>query len=214
MAAEFGLGQPTGFDIGSETRGLVPTPAWKRLQQGVKWWEGDTAQLSIGQSYLLVTPLQMACVGGHVRESGHALHPYVVKRIETADGQVVHEGQPDVRAHLDATPQQIEVVRHAMLGAVQDAGGTAHTAAVKGLSVAGKTGTAQYKVAGRELPADRAWFIGFAPYDQPAGGDLRVDRSRCDGSHTAAAVASAVFAQIFGKKEKDRVRSSTEVYED
>ena len=57
--------------------------------------------------------------------------------------------EPDVRARLDATPQQIEVVRHAMLGAVQDAGGTARPAAVKGLSVAGKTGTAQYKVAGR-----------------------------------------------------------------
>ncbi len=214
MAAEFGLGQPTGLDIGNETQGLVPTPAWKRLQQGVKWWEGDTAQLSIGQSYLLVTPLQMACVGATFANRGTALHPYVVKRIEAADGQVVHEGQPDVRAHLSATPQQIEVVRHAMLGAVQDAGGTAHTAAVKGLSVAGKTGTAQYKVAGRELPADRAWFVGFAPYDQPEVAICVLIEAAAEGSHTAAAVASAVLAQAFGKHGEGSGPVQREAYED
>jgi penicillin-binding protein 2 len=214
MAAEFGLGQPTGFDIGSETRGLVPTPAWKRQQQGVQWWEGDTAQLSIGQSYLLVTPLQMACVAATFANRGTSLHPHVVKQIETADGQVVHEGQPDVRAHLGATPQQIEVVRHAMLGAVQDADGTAHTAAVKGLSLAGKTGTAQYKVAGKELPADRAWFIGFAPYDQPQVAICVLIEAARDGSHTAAAVASAVFAQVFGKRGEGSAPVERGVYED
>jgi penicillin-binding protein 2 len=213
-AAEFGLGQPTGFDIGNETRGLVPTPAWKRLQQGVKWWEGDTAQLSIGQSYLLVTPLQMACVAATFANRGTALHPYVVKRIEAADGQVVHEGQPDVRAHLSATPRQIEVVRHAMLGAVQDADGTAHAAAVKGLIVAGKTGTAQYRIAGRELPADRAWFIGFAPYDQPQVAICVLIEAARDGSHTAAAVASAVLAQAFGMRAESSGPLPREVYED
>ena len=214
MAAEFGLGQPTGIDIGSEIRGLVPTPAWKREQQGVKWWEGDTAQLSIGQSYLLVTPLQMACVAATFANRGTALHPYVVKRIETADGQVVHEGQPDVRARLEATPQQIEVVRHAMLGAVQEASGTAHRAAVKGLSVAGKTGTAQYKVAGKDLPADRAWFIGFAPYDQPQLAISVLIEAARDGSHTAAAVASSIFAQVFGKEGGGSGPVEHGVYED
>jgi len=214
MAGEFGLGQPTGFDIGTETRGLVPTPAWKQEQQGVKWWEGDTAQLSIGQSYLLVTPLQMACVAATFANRGTSLHPYVVKRIETADGQVVHEGQPDVRAHLNATPQQIEVVRHAMLGAVEDTGGTARPAAVKGLSVAGKTGTAQYKVAGKELPANRAWFIGFAPYDQPQVAISVLIEAAGNGSHTAAGVASAIFAQIFGKGGEGSGPSEHGVYED
>jgi penicillin-binding protein 2 len=198
MAAEFGLGQVTGFDIGSEIRGLVPTPAWKQTQQGVKWWEGDTAQLSIGQSFLLVTPLQMACVAATLANRGASLHPYVVKRIETADGQVVHEGQPDVRARLDATPQQIELVRHAMLGAVEE--GTARAAQVKGLNIAGKTGTAEYDT--KDGRRNRAWFIGFAPYDDPQVALSLVIEDAASGSHTAAPVAGEIFAQIFGKATK------------
>ena len=179
VAAEFGLGQPTGFDIGSEGRGLVPSAAWKRTQRGEKWWDGDTVQLSIGQSFLLVTPMQMACVAATFANRGTCLRPYVVKRIESSDGQVVHEGEPDVRTHLSAKPQQIEFVRHAMLGAVQD-GGTAHPAAVAGLAVAGKTGTAQYDktVDGKAQRFDRAWFIGFTPFDSTAGCHLGFDRRR------------------------------------
>jgi penicillin-binding protein 2 len=95
VAAEFGLGQATGFDVGRENKGFVPSPAWKRTTYGEKWWDGDTAQLSIGQSFLLVTPMQMACIAATFANRGTCLHPYVVKRIEAAEGQVVHEGQPD-----------------------------------------------------------------------------------------------------------------------
>ncbi|HXI85408.1 MAG TPA: penicillin-binding protein 2 [Verrucomicrobiae bacterium] len=203
VAAEFGLGQPTGFDLGSEGRGLVPSAAWKRAQRGERWWDGDTVQLSIGQSFLLVTPMQMACVAATFANRGTGLRPYVVKRIESSDGQVVHEGEPDVRAHLSAKPQQIEFVRQAMLGAVQS--GTARPAGVKGLSVAGKTGTAQYDriVDGKSQRLDRAWFIGFAPYDQPQVAISVLIEDAANESHTAAAVASKVFAQVFGKSVED-----------
>ena len=213
VAAEFGLGQPTGFDLGSEGRGLVPSAAWKRTQRGEKWWDGDTVQLSIGQSFLLVTPMQMACVAATFANRGTCLRPYVVKRIESSDGQVVHEGQPDVRTHLTAKPQQIEFVRHAMLGAVQN--GTARPAAVNGLSVAGKTGTAQYDtiVDGKTQRLDRAWFIGFAPYDQPQFAISALIEAARDGSHTAAAVASKVFAQAFGKTAED-ARPAEAIYAD
>ena len=93
VATEFGLGQPTGFDLGSEGRGLVPSAAWKRTQRGEKWWDGDTVQLSIGQSFLLVTPMQMACVAATFANRGTCLRPYVVKRIESSESQVVHEGR-------------------------------------------------------------------------------------------------------------------------
>jgi penicillin-binding protein 2 len=199
VAAEFGLGQPTGFDIGKEDRGFVPSPAWKRAHNGEKWWDGDTAQLSIGQSFLLVTPMQMACVAATFAAGGTCLRPYVVKRIESSDGQVVHEGETDVRAHLSATPQQLDVVRRAMLGAVQN--GTARPASVNGLNVAGKTGTAEYDVMehGIKVRRTRAWFMGFAPYDQPQVAISVLIEDAAAGSHTAAAVASKVFAQMFGK---------------
>jgi penicillin-binding protein 2 len=213
VAAELGLGQPTGFDLGSEGRGLVPSAAWKRTQRGEKWWDGDTVQLSIGQSFLLVTPMQMACVAATFANRGTCLRPYAVKRIESSDGQVVHEGQADVRTHLTAKPQQIEFVRQAMLGAVQN--GTARPAAVKGLSVAGKTGTAQYDtiVDGKTQRLERAWFIGFAPYDQPQFAISVLIEAAKEGSHTAAAVASKVFAQAFGKTTED-TRPAEAIYAD
>ena len=197
VAAEFGLGQPTGFDVGSETKGLVPSPERKRREGGDKWWPADTAQLSIGQGDLLVTPLQMACVAATFANHGTCLRPYVVKRIEAASGQVVHEGQSEVRGRLSAKPEQIELVRRAMLGAVQDAGGTAGAAAVKGLSVAGKTGTAEYDK--RLHGSNRAWFMGFAPYDQPEVALAVLIEHGVSGSHTAAPVAQKILAKMFGK---------------
>lgn len=201
MAGEFGLGQPTGFDVGHEKSGIVPTPAWKRARRGEKWLDGNTAQLSIGQSFLLVTPMQMACVAATFANHGTCLHPYVVKRIEASDGQVVHEGARDVRAHLSANPQQLEVVRRAMLGAVQDAHGTASRAAVKGLSIAGKTGTAEYDTKQGRLNC--GWFIGFAPYDQPQVAVAVLIEDAVSGGQTAAPVAGKIFAQVFGRNAGD-----------
>jgi penicillin-binding protein 2 len=206
-AAELGLGQPTGFDVGREETGFVPGPAWKRLQYGERWWDGDTAQLSIGQSYLLVTPLQMACVAATFGNGGTCWKPYVVKRIETPDGPVVHEGAPEVRARLSATPQQIEIIRHAMLGAVQEIDGTAHRAAAKGLRIAGKTGTAEYDTSKGRFK--RAWFMGFAPYDpspnQPQVALSVLIEDADSGGHSAAPVAGDIFARMFGKNREGTV---------
>jgi penicillin-binding protein 2 len=199
-AAEFGLGQATGFDVGNESKGFVPSPAWKRLQTGEGWRDGDTAQMSIGQSYLLVTPLQMACVAATFGNGGACLKPYVVKRIETPDGKVVHEGAPETRARLSATSAQLEFVRHAMLGAVQDVDGTAHRAAVKGLEVAGKTGTAEYDT--KEGRFKRAWFMGFAPYDQPRVALSVLIEDADSGGHSAAPVAGEIFARMFEKSRE------------
>jgi penicillin-binding protein 2 len=194
-AAEFGLGQATGFDVGREEFGLVPSRAWKWTQRGEKWWDGDTAQLSIGQSFLLVTPVQMACVAATFANQGTCLRPFVVKRIEAASGQVVHESQTEVRARLSATPRQLEIVRHAMLSAAQ--GGTAGGAAVKGMSIAGKTGTAEYDT--KQGRFKRAWFMGFAPYDEPRFALSVLIEDADSGSHTAAPVAGEIFARMFGK---------------
>jgi penicillin-binding protein 2 len=212
MAGEFGLGQPTGFDVGREQWGFVPTPTWKWLRHREKWLDGNTAQLSIGQSYLLVTPMQMACVAAIFANRGTCLHPYVVKRIEACDGQVVHEGQPEVRAHLSAKPEQLDLVRRAMLGAVQDARGTAYRAAVKGLSIAGKTGTAEYDTKQGRLNC--GWFIGFAPYDQPQVAVAILIEDAVSGGQTAAPVAGRIFAQMFGRSAEDKGAAGPGVYAD
>lgn len=197
VAAEMGFGQTTGLDLGNDREGFVPSPAWKRTQRGERWWDGDTAQLSIGQSFLLVTPLQMACMASTFANRGISWRPYIVGRVESPDGKPVYQGRPELRGKLTATPQHVETVRRAMLGAVHDADGTAHRAAVSGLSIAGKTGTAEYETPQGRI--NRAWFIGFAPYDDPEVAVAVVLEDADSGGHTAAPVAGAIFAGVFEK---------------
>jgi penicillin-binding protein 2 len=202
-ALELGLGQATGFDIGRELTGLVPTPAWKQTHKNERWWDGDTAQLAIGQSFLLATPLQMACLAATLGNRGTLWRPFVIKRIETCEGQMVRQTTPQSRNRLRESPQNIEFVRQAMLGAIQSADGTGHAAAVKELAVAGKTGTAEYDVYDKgalQGRIKRAWFIGFAPYDNPQVALAVVIEDADSGGHSAAPVAGAILAGIFQKK--------------
>lgn len=202
VAAEFGLGKATGLDYARDVTGLVPTPDWKRANQGERWWDGDTAQLAIGQSFLLASPLQMANVAATLGNRGRRMRPMVVKRIETPEGQVLQETAPHIVNRLSAKPQNIEIVRQSMLAAIQAPQGTGHHAGVKSLSVAGKTGTAEFDSheGGQTRRINRAWFIGFAPYDQPSVALAVLIEDGPSGGHTAAPVAGQIFAGIFQKQ--------------
>ncbi len=201
MARELGLGQGTGLDIGNEYDGLVPSPRWKQNQRGEDWWNGDTAQLSIGQSFLLVTPLQMAVVTAALANGGKVLQPYVVSRIENNSGETIETTRPRLRHQVAVARSDLEITRRTMLAAVRDSDGTAHRAAVRGLSVAGKTGTAEFDLYenGERNRINRAWFIGFAPYDNPEIALALVIEDATSGGQTAAPVAGEIFAGIFGK---------------
>ncbi|MEI6084287.1 MAG: penicillin-binding protein 2 [Verrucomicrobiota bacterium] len=202
MAAEFGLGQPTGLDYAHDVTGLVPTPDWKRANQGERWWDGDTAQFGIGQSFLLASPLQMANVAATLGNGGRRLRPFVVKRIETPEGQVLQQTPVQVVNRLSAKPQNIEIVRQSMLGAIQAPQGTGKHAQVAGLTVAGKTGTAEFDLRedGRSRRINRAWFIGFAPYDQPSVALAILLEDGESGGHYAAPVAGEILAGIFQRQ--------------
>lgn len=200
MATQFGIGQPTGLDLARDYAGLLPNPEWKRIQKGERWWDGDTAQLAIGQSFLLVTPLQMACVAAMFGNGQTGWRPFVVKRIETPDGQVVTEAKPQAQRQLGAKPQNIELVRQTMLAAVQSVDGTGHQAAVRGLKIAGKTGTAEFDTPTGRIK--RVWFMGYAPYEQPQVAVAVLIEEGESGGHTAAPVAGEIFAKIFGKQRE------------
>jgi penicillin-binding protein 2 len=196
IATELGLGAPTGLDFGSEAFGLVPTPDWKWTKQRERWWNGDTAQMAIGQSFLLATPLQMANLAATLANGGTRWRPFVVKRITESHGAVVEEKQPQVAARLSARPTNIEIVRQSLRAVVTR--GTGRLAAVGGLSVAGKTGTAEFQT--RDGRINRAWFIGFAPYEQPTVALAVVIEDGDSGSHTAAPVAQQILAGVFQKQ--------------
>jgi penicillin-binding protein 2 len=201
MAGAFGLGQATGFDLGGGS-GLVPTPAWKQKHNGEKWWDGDTAQLAIGQSFLLATPLQMANLAATLGNGGTVWRPFVVRRVETPEGELVRETVPEVRRRLTVQPGHLALVRDAMRAAIESADGTGHAAAVQGMSVGGKTGTAEVDVTedGVRKRINRAWFIGFAPFEQPQVALAVVFEDAASGGHTAAPVAGKILAGMFGKR--------------
>ncbi|MEI8315727.1 MAG: penicillin-binding protein 2 [Verrucomicrobiota bacterium] len=199
MASEFGLGQSADVDFAHDLAGVVPTSAWKRSQRNEKWWDGDTAQLAIGQGFLLATPLQMANVAATLANRGTRWRPFVVKEIESPEGQPLQVTQPAVLARLSARPQNVELVRQTMRATVQSTQGTGHHAAIRGVNVAGKTGTAEFDLheAGTTRRINRAWFIGFAPYEQPSVAVAILIEDGVSGGHVAAPVAGQIFAGIF-----------------
>jgi penicillin-binding protein 2 len=194
----FGLGAPTGIDLPSESAGLVPDPAWKEATLGEPWVIGDTYQFGIGQGFLAATPLQMVNVTATIANGGDVLVPRVVREIVSASGKVLVPFQRTVHRHLDVDPADLSVFREAMRQAVS--WGTAERAAVPGVSVAGKTGTAEFgpALAGGEHES-HAWFTGFAPSEDPQVA-IVVFLEKGNGALDAAPLASQILDYYFHRK--------------
>jgi len=155
-AREFGLGKKTGIDLWGEAQGFVPSRAWKRINKKEAWYTGDTANLSIGQGYLLVTPIQVAAVFASVANGGRIVGPHILKR----PGSGVDDSK---KRDLNIKKEDIELIKRGMKGVVEDADGTGFRAWSDSVSISGKTGTSQ---AGAGLKT-HAWFAGFAPSERP-----------------------------------------------
>ncbi len=172
-----GLGREPEFDLGRDRGGLIPTKQWKLKRWGVPWQAGETISTSIGQSFVLVTPLQVALMISAVFNGGDLYQPKVIKWVRK-NGEQVHEFTPTVRRHIKVKPENLELIKEALAGVVNEPRGTGRVAKLEGIVVAGKTGTAQVVTlekeriakAGGELPAkfkDHAWFVAIAPKDNP-----------------------------------------------
>lgn len=160
----FGLGSPTGLDLPGETGGLVPDPEWKASLYDEPWVLGDTYTLGIGQGFLTVTPLQMAVAGAAIANGGELIQPTVVHAMQPGgtEARPVRE-----RERVPVSSTHLQVVRDAMRIAA-DAGGTAISGEPSGMTIGGKTGTAEF---GLPLPDgsfdSHAWFLGFGPFEDP-----------------------------------------------
>jgi len=157
-ALKFGLARPTLIDLPYETQGLVPNPLWRRIYKFKKWFDGDTANFSVGQGELLVTPLQISRMMAVFANQGYLVTPYTVQGIGNRD---VSRQQIKI-VHLPFKKNNIELIRQGLRSAVSAAGGTAHILSELPISVAGKTGTAQVT---RRQP--HGWFTGFFPFKNP-----------------------------------------------
>ena len=159
-ARKLGLGSPTGIDIPGEKAGLIPTPRWKRDRFRTGWYPGDTVNMSIGQGYVLTTPIQMANAFCAIANGGTLYKLHLLDAILTPEGKLIEKTVPQIIGQLDLKPQTKKILREAFTSVVSR--GTGRRAKVEGIDVAGKTGTSE-----NPHGADHAWFIGFAPADSP-----------------------------------------------
>jgi penicillin-binding protein 2 len=200
-ARQFGLGRPTGIDIAGEAPGLVPDADWKAATfEGDDWFLGDTYNFAIGQGYLAVTPIQMARVVAAVANGGTLLTPHVVREVRDKDGRIVLPAEPRVEGSVGVSEQNLAIMRDAMRQAVT--WGTAKDGGASIVSVAGKTGTAEF---GQQF-ADgnyltHAWFSGFAPYENPEIA-VTVFLEQGVGATNAAPLASRIFQYYFERKQQ------------
>ena len=208
----FGLGEKTGFEIGSEKPGLVPTSEWKLQTRHEPWQAGETISLAIGQSFLQVTPLQAAGMISVLFNGGYLYQPKAVKRVGK-DETTVYEFTPTLRGQVKARLENMELIKKALLGVVhENQGSTGRRAKVKGISVAGKTGTVQVVGLKKaealqeegEIPVkyrDHAWFVAIAPAEDPILAlAILVEHAGKGGSEAAAPIAKELFEAYLGRE--------------
>jgi len=204
----FGLGERTGIELPAEVEGLVPTADWKRLTYGESWSTGDTYILSIGQGYLLATPLQMLNAANAVANGGTLYRPQIVHHVTDSQGNLVEAFSPEIVRTLPISAENLSLVQQGMEAAV--ASGTAPKAQLEGIRVAGKTGTAQYcdDIAldtgicgeGLEQPT-HAWFIAYAPAENPEVSVVVFVYNGGEGSVVSVPVAHDILEHYFGLDE-------------
>ncbi|MEA3210882.1 MAG: penicillin-binding protein 2 [Chthoniobacter sp.] len=201
-----GIGEHYDLGLADEKDGAMPGPEWMKLRYPqLKWTSAHTANVSIGQGYVLASPLQMAMAYAAVANGGIAYEPRLVKKVLTPDGrpvlddhgQVAVPDEPKIRGDLskEVSAQQIEIVRHGLWEVINErggpgGGGTGAKAQLKGVTVAGKTGTAQATDRGKKDTI--AWFCCFAPYEKPR----YVICAMVQGGHHGGSVAAPIAAHI------------------
>ncbi|MBW8076980.1 MAG: penicillin-binding protein 2 [Gallionella sp.] len=201
--SRFGFGKKTGIDLDGETSGLLPSQEWKMKRYHQKWYAGDTVSVGIGQGYSLVTPMQLAYATATLANNGVGYRPHLVREIRSPRSGESRMITVPPEADLHLNPEHLDLVKRAMV-AVTQPGGTA-VAASLGASyhIAGKTGTAQ--VVGMkqgekydaskidERHRDHAWFIAFAPAEQPRIALVVLAENGGHGGGTAAPIARKVM---------------------
>jgi penicillin-binding protein 2 len=201
--ARFGFGKKTGIDLEGETSGLLPSQEWKRKRYQQIWYPGDTVSVGIGQGYTLVTPLQLAVATATLANNGVAYKPHLVKEVQSPRNSENRFIAKDPLYDLAIEPKNLDLVRRAMV-AVTQPGGTAVFASLGApYQIAGKTGTAQVVAMKQgekydakkidERHRDHAWFIAYAPAENPRIALAILAENGGHGGGTAAPIARKVL---------------------
>jgi penicillin-binding protein 2 len=160
-AQDFGYGEKTNIDLPGEISGFIPTPQWKDRRFHEKWLQGDTMNMSRGQSFTLVTPIQMADTVSMVVNNGIIYEPHLLKEVrDPVSGSIDQTAVPKILHKSDISPEVFRTVRQDMRGVVSN-GTVRFPLDIKSVRIAGKTGTAEVGLQDRW----HSWFTAFAPYE-------------------------------------------------
>lgn len=217
----FGLGANTGIDLPHEVSGLIPDPEWKKAVRNEPWYAGETISVAVGQGSVLVTAMQMARLAAVVGTSGDLYHPRLFLR-ELPAG-VAPEPYPDdippspPARHVGFRVETWRTLQEGMFRAV-NFHGTAGRARLEGITVSGKTGTAQVasrsrisETVDRERPErlrNHAWFIGYAPRVNPEIAIAVLVEHGGGGGAAAAPIARKVLQAYFDGKREDKRKNN------
>ncbi len=212
---QFGFGELSGIDLDNERAGLLPSTTWKRAAfkspERKRWVPGDTISLGIGQGYNSFTPMEIAKAVATLSNDGVMMKPHLVKAIESGVNLERKPIAPIVESRINLKPENLEVIKHAMVGVTSEPGATAYNV-FKGAEYVsgGKTGTAQvvglkknekYNRNGAERFRDNALYTAFAPADHPRIAIAVVVENGNFGAESAAPIARmALDYFLLGKR--------------
>lgn len=207
LGDKFHLGERTGIIPRQETAGDFPD----QTDLVRRWTQGDTANLAIGQGKVSVSPLQIAVMTAAIANGGKVLKPRLAWRLEPGDsqsGQRAEEFPVVVRDELGVKPEHLRLIHEAMLADVEEPGGTGREAAVRGLRIGGKTGTAEVERAGRMVDKT-TWFTSFAPVERPKWAVVVMVESGASGGKTCAPVARKIYEALQQRERETGQKATT-----
>jgi len=207
MAVRFGIGREVGIDLPGERTGLMPTRGWKEATLGSPWHPGETLIASIGQGYVLATPLQLAVMTARMANGGRAVRPHLTYRIGQRDAPPVPTEAPE----MGVSERSLELVKEGMIRVTTSPRGTARWAQIaeEGMEMAGKTGTSQVRrISAAERATgvipnaarpwrerDHALFVGFAPIHAPRYAAAVIVEHGGGGSAVAAPITRDILLE-------------------
>jgi len=211
-AREFGLGVSTGIALYNEKPGFIPTSGWYRSKYGIPWQSGESFSIAIGQGSNQVTPLQLVMAYASIANGGILYKPLCVDRIVTIDGRVIKRFDPQIKARIPLSQENIKLLRECLWSAVNTPSGTGWRARLPHVDVAGKTGTAQVISLNREKSSqpgrrflDHAWFVSFAPKEGARIAVVVLVEHGGHGGSAAAPIAKKVISRFFVLEEGGHV---------
>jgi penicillin-binding protein 2 len=221
-AKEFGLGASVGYPLPGEKSGLIPSREWKRRRYNQPWYAGETVIASIGQGFVLSTPIQLAVMTAALANGGKVLIPQLIERIEDWQGNVLLQPETEVVRQIDYSPAAWNEIKRGLVAVVNEQRGTGQVARLEQVVVAGKTGTSQVvrRKSDEEEEMDKdgevpyrfrphALFVAYAPADKPEIAVAVVVEHGQHGGSAAGPVAKSIIERYFSlQQERQRLGGS------